>query len=792
MIDFKRLSMSKVKSAPKSRAQIQREYRARLKEKNYEQALKKERLRWHERVNKKRVKLVADLSARELRQKRKEWRAKKSETRRIQKILRSLQTHPQTPSISEDLPPFLERSQRGRKTLVNNRTKNARLVVKLFSQLEQATRIKDKYKHKFYRLQKFEAKKTQKSMSLSTPASLSSLSAHEPEPSTSELTTPSVGSALTPRSKTLEILSEIPNAPSHVRKTLLYHNVIVDEQQQSRANTTRQSRGGMLIKKYRLFNFAKKSGLPVSTQVNTPQKRAKRKDAVDDSTRQIIFEFYERDDNSRITTGKKQTVTRHKLKKQRRLLLDSMTNLHEKFCAEYVENIVSYTVFTRYRPFWVRMPTSKDRETCLCKKHDNIQLMADKLFQLKVLKSKFCEDYLQHVCCDVFDKSCMFRECETCNKQEIKFVEDGVPGNDTVVFWHQWTTSKHDYEKKGESKSTNITEKSVKKGTLNELKTQFSYKVSTELCRHVFIIRHQFRAYKSLKESLQQFEALLHIDFSENYGCKNASSIQTCHFGASNQQATLHTGVLYRYNGLTSFASVSASLRHDPPAIWAHIEPVLKTLHENYPEITTLHFFSDGPTTQYRNKKNFYLLSTQIYKLGYTDATWNFFESGHGKGAPDAIGGALKRRADDMVNMGYDIPTAQSLFKVMSESGSQIKLYYVDGANIEEMEKNCCKSLSAVLGTMKLHQLYTGTELTVSSRILSCFCTRPIQCSCYNIQMKKFPAMISEVSMILQIVLGGDRIVVTLLPEEHKILEKCRLVPLLGSLNLRSLGGGWK
>lgn len=129
-------------------------------------------------------------------------------------------------------------------------------------------------------------------------------------------------------------------------------------------------------------------------------------------------------------------------------------------------------------------------------------------------------------------------------------------------------------------------------------------------CRHVFIIRHQFRAYKSLKESLQESEALLHIDFSENYGCKNASSIQTCHFGASNQQATLHTGVLYRCNGLTSFASISASLQHDPPAIWAHIMPVLKNLHDKYPEITTLHFFSDGPTTQYRNKQNFYLLST--------------------------------------------------------------------------------------------------------------------------------------------------------------------------------------
>ncbi|KAI4893799.1 hypothetical protein NFI96_020780, partial [Prochilodus magdalenae] len=31
---------------------------------------------------------------------------------------------------------------------------------------------------------------------------------------------------------------------------------------------------------------------------------------------------------------------------------------------------------------------------------------------------------------------------------------------------------------------------------------------------------------------------------------------------------------------------------------------------------------------------------------GFTAGTWNFFEASHGKGAPDGVGGALKRRAD--------------------------------------------------------------------------------------------------------------------------------------------------
>lgn len=42
--------------------------------------------------------------------------------------------------------------------------------------------------------------------------------------------------------------------------------------------------------------------------------------------------------------------------------------------------------------------------------------------------------------------------------------------------------------------------------------------------------------------------ALLHFDFSENYGCKY-SEVQSAHFGGSKSQITLHTSVLYYKNG---------------------------------------------------------------------------------------------------------------------------------------------------------------------------------------------------------------------------------------------------
>ena len=140
---------------------------------------------------------------------------------------------------------------------------------------------------------------------------------------------------------------------------------------------------------------------------------------------------------------------------------------------------------------------------------------------------------------------------------------------------------------------------------------------------------------------------MLHVDFSENYACKLSREIQAFHFGGSRKQATIHTAVLYTVNATKSYATLSDSLHHDERAVWAHLEPILKELRTNCPQITTLHIINDGPVTQYRNKTNFYLLSTLPFIYAFKNSTWNcYLERAHGKGAPDGIGGAVKREAD--------------------------------------------------------------------------------------------------------------------------------------------------
>lgn len=176
---------------------------------------------------------------------------------------------------------------------------------------------------------------------------------------------------------------------------------------------------------------------------------------------------------------------------------------------------------------------------------------------------------------------------------------------------------------------------------------------------------------------------VVHIDFSENYACKLYTEVQGFHWGGSRKQATVHTCVVYTSQGCQSYATISGSLCHDERAVWAHLEPILKEVKQQYPEITTLHVMSDGPVTQYRNRKNFYLTSTLPFLWGFKDITWNYSEKAHGKGAPGGVGAAAKRCADQHVRIGRDIQTPEALFATLEETSSAIRYFWISEDDVE-------------------------------------------------------------------------------------------------------------
>ncbi|CAM4571943.1 unnamed protein product [Leuciscus chuanchicus] len=118
--------------------------------------------------------------------------------------------------------------------------------------------------------------------------------------------------------------------------------------------------------------------------------------------------------------------------------------------------------------------------------------------------------------------------------------------------------------------------------------------------------------------------------------------------------------------------------------------------------------------------------------MGWKKLTWNFLEAGHGKGPADGIGAAVKRRADDIIARGKDLPNARVLFEELQQQKSATELFYVEPEDIESMDIHVLSKLQTIRGTMKIHQIISASPSQMSWRILSCFCSATHDCKCFN------------------------------------------------------------
>uniref|UniRef100_A0A8D9AZZ8 Uncharacterized protein n=1 Tax=Cacopsylla melanoneura TaxID=428564 RepID=A0A8D9AZZ8_9HEMI len=443
----------------------------------------------------------------------------------------------------------------------------------------------------------------------------------------------------TPRTKVSKLLKKTP-VSNELRKKILFGEVISQQIQQNFADTNCKTKralfqdviGGKVIEKYKFKRYLEVlTSKRRNTEGYSKQKRIKYHKSIEE-LRRHVKEFLEQDISSRLTPGKKDTITRNKVKKQKRFLNDSLKNLHSKFVTQYrVYQHISYTLFCRLRPFWIIVPNAATRDTCLCKKHANMSLLVSKLKSLNMIDERTSAEV----------------QTKYSETGEIKYNEYD---DKDLVSYHQWSTKSSIEIVRGKEKKCMKTVKEEIKSTKEEIVIEFEKQLGpfNEHCKNIV---SQYNAIKELKSNMKNTEALLHFDYSENYGCKYAEEVQSAHFGGSKSQVTLHTSVLYYKNEAGDtvhkcFCTFSASLRHDPVAVCAHLDPVLKNAKDIIQDLDVIHFLSDGPVTQYRNKKMFNLLATYISKqLQVKEIIWHFTEAGHGKGAPDGVGGSTYQKS---------------------------------------------------------------------------------------------------------------------------------------------------
>lgn len=695
---------------PKS---TERSRKSREKRKNdpqkHAEYLQKERERYKKRRESGQLKTVSEMTKKERNLKRRQWKVSKRNQRAKRKAVEATEkfvatnTPPESPELvlpgRPISPNVVDQSvqKRGRRKVKNRQTKAYRELANVNIKLKKALAKVEKYKKRCFRIKK------------------------------------QLNPVISPRRKASQ---QSRTSRGNIRKVLLFHNAVMEELKVSSKSLTRPKDkqiwskliAGQIIKKYRLGQYANQQfgySLKMRRANQTRPRsliyhRRTQSNAFTTSDDMAVAQFLERDDNSRATTGKRDTLTRKKQKMQKRLLCDTLQSLHSKFRADYPHIAISYSEFCKRKPFWIVSPTLRDRDTCLCKTCENAQFMADRLFQQGILWTSKVEVLVISMCCTL-SKECMYRECITCfgTPLQVRPFEE-----ESQVWWHQWKSKVEEREKTLRDGTTkkfmvHLTTKEKIYGTLRQLLDDFSTSLNTKMGQHVFNIKHQYATLRRLKDNLAANEVLLHVDFAENYTCKYGKEIQATYYGDSHQQVTLHTAVAYTKEGHFAYCTLSASYRHDPSAIWAHLRPVLHHLQEKYPATSVLHMVSDGPTTQYRSQKNFFLLSTEPFKMEFKMITWNFLEAGHGKGPADGVGAAVKRNADALVAKGIDIQSGAKMHEELLKLKSSVTLFNVTDQEIAEVDKVLREDLLTVKGTMKIHQVCTVSLWTVYHSIIS-------------------------------------------------------------------------
>jgi len=133
-------------------------------------------------------------------------------------------------------------------------------------------------------------------------------------------------------------------------------------------------------------------------------------------------------------------------------------------------------------------------------------------------------------------------------------------------------------------------------------------------------MKTQFEQIRLLKEKLPLYHVVIHMDFAENYGCKSLEEIQSAYW--NQQSVTLHPIVVYTRKGdneqleYQSFVVISDDLNHNAATVITFVKDIIKDIKEIDSQLEYLHFWTDSPTSQYRNRTIFNFVANHEETMG--------------------------------------------------------------------------------------------------------------------------------------------------------------------------------
>ena len=417
--------------------------------------------------------------------------------------------------------------------------------------------------------------------------------------------------------------------------------------------------------------------------------------AVSDEIKNLVKQFYEREDISRLAPGRKDVVIirnsqGEKSKVQARHLTTTIKEVHATFKEENLAIKIGRSKFVELRPNHVLLSSKLPRNVCLCKYHENFILATNELnkafSEFPVYDHKLAEKFI----CPSATKDCWFNKCFTCKDAKV-FRSKFSLAESQPVTWYVW-------RKNTDGRLC----KMVEEGTTDDLFDHISLMLPKFL-EHCYVKRSQANSYAIERESVgsqnsEQTRAMLQVDFSENYTCKFQDEIQSAHWNQS--QVSLFTAAVWFDGKLHPKVIASDNLNHSKETVLAYMDFLL----ENIPStVETVSIWSDGASSQFKNK---YIAAAipilqEKHKL---KIRWNYFATSHGKGPVDGIGGSVKRQVWAAVSTRKALVTNAASF---SSTAKQVCNVDVVELNSEEIhERNTMLNLDEIFKNAHCSQRY--------------------------------------------------------------------------------------
>lgn len=390
---------------------------------------------------------------------------------------------------------------------------------------------------------------------------------------------------------------------------------------------------------------------------------------------------------------------------QKYAINDTLSNLYKKYRNKYPDSKMSLATFCRQRPPYMRTINYTDRRQCLCVHHENGVL------KLKALKkptsiSKFLNENTD---------------------QDIETMLEGL--SDEVINFREWQREDIPYQ-----------DSFVRKLRLKEVeipKDEFCEKFKdefTDLRQHVVRMNNQFEELEQLKNNLPPLTAITcQVDYSENFCCSFQDEPSQAFYDRS--QVTLHPMVInYKNNeGLVkhkSFVGITGEKLHSAPTTFAFIKHMIPKVQELLPRLSVVHYISDSPVSQYRNKSILHIVANHSEYFPGVSSSWDYLESGHGKGPCDGVGGAIKRFANNAIKSGTIIGNASQFYDWAKENNQKMDCFFITSADIKNAER-ILKNAKAAKGLSKSHSLRPFNGY-IYMRTMSCYkqcCLQHPSCS---------------------------------------------------------------